>query len=103
MLKSVVLAICCLAAAPAILPHRAMAQSDSSVIQSTDPVIQSPKQRSPESIERRREREQIRQREAFRAQLEWRRKYGDLAPSRQSPSFDGSGRTSDNNSSDPGR
>jgi hypothetical protein len=43
--------------------------------------------RSPEEIERERERGNVRKQNAREEQLEWRRKYGDLAPSRQRPAL----------------
>jgi hypothetical protein len=42
---------------------------------------------SPEAIERERELGNIRKQKALEQQLEWRRKYGDLAPSRQNPAL----------------
>jgi hypothetical protein len=74
--KSITIAIACFAAVPILDRDDAIAQSNV-VTQSTT------YQRSPEAIERQRQRQRLRRREARRRQLEWRRKYGDLAPSRQ--------------------
>jgi hypothetical protein len=76
MFKSIIIAIACLAAVPVFTQNEAIAQSNV-IAQSTT------YRRSPEAIERQRERERLRLRQARRRQLEWRRKYGDLAPSRQ--------------------
>lgn len=86
MFKSTIIAIACLAAVPVFNPNGAMAQSDgNAVTRPLDTIIaqSSTYRRSPEALERQRERERLRRRAARRRQLEWRRKYGDLAPSRQ--------------------
>ena len=84
MLKYVAIAVVCLATVPVIYPQQAMAEPDSSAVNRFSAIAaQSTMRGSPESIERQRLREKIRQRQARRKQLEWRRRYGDLAPSRQ--------------------
>lgn len=70
MFKSITIAIACLAAVPILSTNDAIAQSTTY-------------RRSPEALERQQARERLRRRAARRRQLEWRRKYGDLAPSRQ--------------------
>lgn len=94
MFKSITLAIACLTVTPVIQPSQAVANSpnlilsDANTAQTPESVERSPElierersqapaeqKRSPESIER--------QRSPYEKQLEWRRKYGDLAPSRQ--------------------
>ena len=76
MLKSIIIALCCLTAVPVFTQNEAIAQSHL-VTQATT------YRRSPEALDRQRQRERQRLRQARRRQLEWRRKYGDLAPSRQ--------------------
>ncbi len=85
MFKSITIAIACLLGMPVLSPNDAMAQSNSNAIdRPSDIITQSTTyRRSPEAIERQRERERLRRRAARRRQLEWRRKYGDLAPSYQ--------------------
>ena len=85
MFKPVAITIAYLAAVPMFSPTLAMAQDRSSTMTRPSDVVSqsSTYQRSPESLERQRVRKRLRQREARRRQLEWRRKYGDLAPSRQ--------------------
>ncbi len=87
MFKPILIAICCAAALPLVHSTSAIAQSRTAPnTRSADTVGRSQTmQRSPESIERARERAKIRQRQTRRRQLEWRRRYGDLAPSRQQP------------------
>jgi hypothetical protein len=58
-----------------------------SVTPAADTVDFSNLDRSPEAIERERKLNDFRKQDALEAQLEWRRKYGDLAPSRQQPSL----------------
>jgi hypothetical protein len=58
-----------------------------SVTPGADTVDFSNLDRSPESIEREQKLNDLRKQNALEAQLEWRRKYGDLAPSRQQPSL----------------
>lgn len=85
MFKSITIAIACLMTVPVLRPNDAVAQSNSkAVTRPSDVITQSTTyRRSPEAIERQRERERLRRREARRRQLNWRRKYGDLAPSYQ--------------------
>jgi hypothetical protein len=89
MFKSTTLLLFLLALLPVLQPTRSMAQtaepnrSNNNVTQQSDPIDPPTEQRTPESIERERERTRIRQQTALEEQLEWRRRYGDLAPSRQ--------------------
>jgi hypothetical protein len=84
MFKYVAIAVVCLTTVPVIHPHQAIAEPDSnSVDRRSDLIAQSTMRRSPESLERQRLRERLRRRQARRQQIEWRRRYGDLAPSRQ--------------------
>jgi hypothetical protein len=89
MFKSTTLLLFVLTLLPVIQPSRSIAQtvepnpSNNNVTQQSDPIAPPTGQRTPESIEREQERTKIRQRTAFEQQLEWRRRYGDLAPSRQ--------------------
>ncbi len=84
MFKYVAIAAICLATVPVIYPNQAMADPDSSTInRRSDLTAQSTMRQSPESAERQRLREKLRRQQARRRQLEWRRRYGDLAPSRQ--------------------
>jgi hypothetical protein len=111
MFKPITLVIVCLTVMPIVQPSQAMADNStlplSAVVGTAEPLTNPPAdllyaqimRRSPESIERERFREQhrrgrrylrrvrnpnstIEQRRAFRRQLEWRRRYGDLAPRR---------------------
>ncbi len=85
MFKPVVITIAYLAAVPMLSPTLAMAQDRSSTMTRPSDVVSqsSTYQRSPESLERQRVRERLRRRASRRRQLEWRRRHGDLAPSRQ--------------------
>lgn len=108
MFKPITLAIVCLTVMPIVQPSQAADNSTlhlSAVVGTAEPLTNPPAdllyaqimRRSPESIERERFREQhrrgrrhlrrvrnpnstVEQREAFRRQLEWRRRHGDLAP-----------------------
>ena len=111
MFKPITLAIVCLTVMPIVQPSQAMADNSTShlsaVVGTAEPLTNPPAdllyaqimRRSPESIERERFRAQhrrgrrhlrrvrnpnstVEQRKAFRRQLEWRRRYGDLAPRR---------------------
>lgn len=91
MFKFIVLAIFCLTVPPVIQPSQAVTNSPNLILTdaNTDQTQKSVereqyrdsmgRKRSPESIERQRNRK----RSAYQKQLNWRRKYGDLAPSRQ--------------------
>ncbi len=84
MFKYVAIAVVCLTMVPVIHPSQAIAEPDSSAVnRRSDFTAQSTMRQSPESAERQRLREKLRRQQARRRQLEWRRRYGDLAPSRQ--------------------
>ncbi len=89
MFKSTTLLLFWLTLLPVLQPTRSMAEiaelnrSNNNVTQQSAPIDPPIGQRTPESIERERERVKVRQQNALEEQLEWRRRYGDLAPSRQ--------------------
>ena len=95
MFKFTTLVIFCLSVLSVFQPLSSKAEiaesnrNNSNVTRQPDDSIQAPPtvQRSPEALERERYKAVNRQLDAREKQLEWRRKYGDLSPSRQSPPF----------------
>jgi hypothetical protein len=91
MFKPTALIFICLSVLPVFQATRSLAEiSESnpptqSANQQSDTVNSRMMQRSPEAIEREQARVKERRQDAREEQLEWRRKYGDLAPSRQRP------------------
>ncbi len=88
--KSIVTFLSLLSAIYATSSLAEMAESTSqnrTATQQSDTVNSPKSERTPEEIERERESGNIRKQNAFEEQLEWRRKYGDLAPSRQRPAL----------------
>jgi hypothetical protein len=109
MFKPITLEIVCLTVMPIVPPSQAMADNSTShlsaIVGTAEPLANPPvdllyaqiMRRSPESIERERERHRrgrrhlrgvrnpnstAEQHDAYRRQLEWRRRHGDLAPRR---------------------
>ncbi len=93
MFKTTVLIFICLSVLPVFQANRSLAEISESnpptqtADRQTDTINSPMMQRSPEAIEREQARMKERQQDAREEQLEWRRKYGDLAPSRQRPAL----------------
>jgi hypothetical protein len=87
ILTSVVIATSLLGATQSMAEITESKNMNTSVTSGADTVDFSNLDRSPEAIEREQKLNDLRNQNALEEQLEWRRKYGDLAPSRQRPSL----------------